>query len=421
MWDRRTGQPRHRAIVWQDRRTAARCDELARRRRRAARPRAHRARARPVLLGHQARVAAAARAASTPTTDLAFGTVDSWLLWNLTGGAVHATEPSNASRTHALRHRRRRLVRRAAATSSACPGRACPRCCPSSGRFGITDPDARGRARGAGDGHRRRPAGRAVRPGVLRAGHDQEHLRHRLVRAREPRRRLAPPPVDGLLTTVAWQLGDDDHATRWKARSSSPAPRCSGCATGSASSTTPTEVGPLAASVPDTGGVVFVPAFTGLGSPYWDPYARGTVLGLTRGTDARAPRARGRSRRWRARPPTSSTRCAPPPGTRSPSSASTAARARWTCSASSRPTCSASPSAARPRSETTALGAAYLAGIAEGRVGVAGRGRGGVARGGRVHSRARPCAAPPRRRAQWQRGARAGGRLVRQSLTSISD
>ena len=55
------------------------------------------------------------------------------------------------------------------------------------------------------------------------------------------------------------------------------------------------ETGPLAASVPDTGGVVFVPAFTGLGSPYWDPYARGTIVGITRGTDARAPRAcRGR-------------------------------------------------------------------------------------------------------------------------------
>ena len=93
-------------------RTAApptRCDELARRRAPAARAGRHRPRARPVLLGHQARVAAAPRAASTPDADLAFGTVDAWLLWNLTGGrrGVHATEPSNASRTMLLRHPRR--------------------------------------------------------------------------------------------------------------------------------------------------------------------------------------------------------------------------------------------------------------------------------------------------------------------------
>ena len=73
------------------------------------------------------------------------------------------------------------------------------------------------------------------------------------------------------------------------------------------------EAGPLAESVADTGGVVFVPAFTGLGSPYWDPRARGALLGLTRGHDARAHRRAPRSRRWRGRPPTSSTRSRPRP------------------------------------------------------------------------------------------------------------
>ena len=94
-----------------------------------------------------------------------------------------------------------------------------------------------------------------------------------------------PEPVDGLLTTIAWSLGARRRSrTRWKARSSSPAPRSSGCATASAIIADAAETGPLAASVPDTGGVYVVPAFTGLGSPWWDPYARGTIVGITRGT-----------------------------------------------------------------------------------------------------------------------------------------
>ena len=93
----------------------------------------------------------------------------------------------------------------------------------------------------------------------------------------------APPPVEGLLTTIAWQIGDETTYAMEGAI----------FVTGAAIQwlrdelqiiSTAEEIGPLAASVPDAGGVVFVPAFTGLGSPYWDPYARGTVLGLTRGS-----------------------------------------------------------------------------------------------------------------------------------------
>jgi glycerol kinase len=93
----------------------------------------------------------------------------------------------------------------------------------------------------------------------------------------------APPPVEGLLTTIAWQIGDETTYAMEGAI----------FVTGAAIQwlrdelqiiTSADEIGPLAASVPDAGGVVFVPAFTGLGSPYWDPYARGTVLGLTRGS-----------------------------------------------------------------------------------------------------------------------------------------
>ena len=93
----------------------------------------------------------------------------------------------------------------------------------------------------------------------------------------------APPPVDGLLTTVAWQIGDETTyamegaifvtgaAVQWLRDELQIIERAD-------------EIGPLAASVPDAGGVVIVPAFTGLGSPHWDPYARGTILGLTRGS-----------------------------------------------------------------------------------------------------------------------------------------
>ena len=110
------GAPRRRAIVWQDRRTAERCDELRAAGHEPMIRRAHRPRARPVLLGVEALVAAARRAASTADADLVFGTVDTWLLWNLTGGpdgGVHATDPSNASRTMLYDIGAARLVGRA--------------------------------------------------------------------------------------------------------------------------------------------------------------------------------------------------------------------------------------------------------------------------------------------------------------------
>ena len=101
-----------------------------------------------------------------------------------------------------------------------------------------------------------------------------------------------PPPVDGLLTTVAWQLGDTvTYAIEGSIFVTGAAMQWlrDGLGIIDASS----EAGPLAASVPDTGGVVFVPAFTGLGAPYWDPYARGAIVRAHARHDARAPRARG--------------------------------------------------------------------------------------------------------------------------------
>ena len=269
------GQPLHRAIVWQDRRTAERCDELRDAGHSPLVRRSHRPGARPLLLGHQARVAAAPRAASTRDADLAFGTVDSWLLWNLTGGR-RCTPPT-----------RRTPAARCSTTSGRGPGRTS---CASCSACRVVP------ARGA-------PVERPLR-------HDRRQRPTAASRsAASPatsRRRCSARPAStpgmtkntyGTGSFVLMNVGDDVPAagrgaahdrrrgswptapspTPSRAPSSSPAPPSSGCATASASSTTAAEIGPLAASVDDTEGVFLVPAFTGLGSPWWDPYARGTL------------------------------------------------------------------------------------------------------------------------------------------------
>jgi glycerol kinase len=277
-WSRSTGRPRHRAIVWQDRRTAVRGDEL----RAAGVEPLVRERTGLVLdpyfsatklewLLHEGGVSV--------DPDLAVGTVDSWVLWNLTG--VHATEPSNASRTM--------LYDIDAGDWSpellelfGVPRACLPEVRPSSGRFGTTDP---ARAVGlsvpvsgiAGDQQAALFGQACFVPGMTKNTYGTGSFV--LVNLGGSH----PAPVDGLLTTVAWQLGDvvtyamegsifvTGAALQW-------------LRDGLGVLTSAADAGPLAASVDDTDGVVFVPAFTGLGAPWFDPYARGAVLGLTRGT-----------------------------------------------------------------------------------------------------------------------------------------
>jgi glycerol kinase len=301
VWDRRTGQPRHRAIVWQDRRTAARCEEL-----RAA--------------GHEPMIRARTGLVLDPyfsatklewllrdggveaDAALAFGTVDSWLLWWLTGGpdgGVHATDPSNASRTL--------LFDLDAGTWSdeLCALFGVPRSClpesrPSSGRFGVTHPDhAAGLAVPvtgiAGD----QPAalfGQAcVEPGMTKNTYGTGSF---VLMNLGP---THPPPTEGLLTSVAWSLnGTVAYALEGAVFVTGAAIQWLRDGLGIIGDAA--ETGPLAASVPDSGGVVFVPAFTGLGSPWWDPYARGTVLGITRGTTrAHLARAVVEAMAWQTR------------------------------------------------------------------------------------------------------------------------
>ena len=234
IWDRKTGEPIHRAIVWQDRRTAGACEQL-----RAA--------------GHEPLVSArtgllldpyfsatkiawlldnvAGARARAERGELAFGTVDTFLLWRLTGGAVHATDATNASRTLLYDIRRNAWDDELLALFRV-PRAILPEVRDSADDFGFAQARAF-RRQDRDPRRRRRPAGGDRRPGLFRAGHDEGDLRHRRLRAGQHRqdagRLVASPADDHRLPARAAR-----RPMRSKARSSSPARRCNGCATGSA-------------------------------------------------------------------------------------------------------------------------------------------------------------------------------------------
>ncbi|MPY92758.1 MAG: glycerol kinase GlpK [Acidimicrobiia bacterium] len=281
-WSRRTGRPLSPAIVWQDRRTAERCDQL-------------------VAAGHLAAVRERTGLVLDPYfsatklawlleegvvadgPDLAVGTVDSWVLWNLTGGRVHGTDPSNASRT-LLYDLRTGGWSAELAELFGVPLGCLPQVLASSGELGRT-------ALGASQ----LPAGIPV-AGV--AGDQQAALFGQACFTEGMTKNTygtgsfvlmnvgphCPAPVDGLLSTVAWQLADGKVAYALEGSIFVTGAAIQWLRDGLGLVQDAAETGPLAASVPDTGGVYLVPAFTGLGSPWWDPYARGTIAGITRGT-----------------------------------------------------------------------------------------------------------------------------------------
>jgi len=288
-WDRRTGEPRHRAIVWQDRRTAARCDELADAGHLPLVRRATGLVLDPYFSASKIewllRPAAQGGAGVAADEHLAVGTIDTWLLWQLTGGRVHATEPSNASRTMLFD------IRELGWSDELCelfgvPRSALPEVRPSSGRFGETAvgvgvPAGIPISGVAGDQQAALFGQACFAPGMTKNTYGTGSFVLMNVGA------TCPEPVEGLLTTVAWSLGAVDPASTTYALEG--AIFVTGAAIqwlrdGLEVIADAAETGPLAESVPDTGGVVLVPAFTGLGSPWWDPYARGAVLGITRGT-----------------------------------------------------------------------------------------------------------------------------------------
>lgn len=285
-WNRSDGAPRHRAIVWQDRRTAERCDELA-----DQLPRVRELTGLvmdPYFSGSKLewmfRNGGVARDA-----DLAVGTIDSWLVWKLTGGAAHVTDASNASRTMLFDISKMRWSEELCDLFGV-PTSALPEVVMSSERVGVTAADC---AAGsgiavsgiAGDQQSALFGQACTQPGMTKNTYGTGSFV--LMNVGE----TCPAPTTGLLTTVAWSLprrllGDGDGAATHYALEGSIF--VTGAAVqwlrdGLGIIDSASEIGPLAESVPDTAGVVLVPAFAGLGSPWWDPYARGTIVGLSRG------------------------------------------------------------------------------------------------------------------------------------------
>jgi glycerol kinase len=284
VWDRASGRPVAPAIVWQDRRTTARCDAL---RREGFEPEVRRrtglvldpyfsATKLEWLLQRQRGLRARARAGR-----VAFGTVDSWLLWKLTGGAVHATDPTNASRTMLFNLRRRKwdasLLDRFGV-----PAAMLPEVRPSSGVFGHTRgvrglPDGIPIAGNAGDQQAALFGQGCVRPGQSKNTYGTGcflllHLGGKPVVSRA-----------GLLTTVACDAnGGAAYALEGSVFIAGAAIQWLRDGLGVIADAAESEA--LAASVPDSGGVVLVPAFVGLGAPYWRADVRGAMFGLTRGT-----------------------------------------------------------------------------------------------------------------------------------------
>ena len=280
-WDRTTGQAYGNAIVWQDRRTAARCDELT--------PHLDLVRRRtglvldPYFTGTKWEWLLQHR--DVPVGDqLALGTVDSWVIWNLTGGEVHATDATNASRTMVFD------IHQLQWDDELCellhvPRGALPSVVASSGRVGTTS-DRCGAPAGipisgiAGDQQAALFGQACVRPGMAKNTYGTGSFV--LLNVGDS----CPDPTDGMLTTVAWTLADGTVAYALEGAIFSTGSAIQWLRDGLGIIDDAGQTEALASSVPDSGGVFVVPAFTGLGAPWWDPYARGTVVGITRGTTA---------------------------------------------------------------------------------------------------------------------------------------
>ncbi|MBI4637419.1 MAG: glycerol kinase GlpK [Candidatus Rokubacteria bacterium] len=287
VWDRGTGAPIHRAIVWQCRRTAAMCDEL-----KAAglEPRV-RERTGLVLDAYFSGTKIRWLLDAVPGTmrraergELAFGTVDSWLLWKLTGGRVHATDVSNASRTLCLNLRTVDWDAEMLGILGV-PRALLPAVMASAGVFGETA-DLGWVGRGvpiagiAGDQQAALFGQACFAPGSAKNTYGTGCFL--LLNTGEA------PVVSsrGLLTTVAWRIdGRTTYALEGSVFIAGAAIQWLRDGLGLLREARESQA--MAEAVADTGGVYFVPAFVGLGAPYWDMYARGTIVGLTRGTTAR--------------------------------------------------------------------------------------------------------------------------------------
>ena len=282
-WNRSTGHVHGRAIVWQDRRTAEQCEELARDGALDTVRSLSGLVLDPYFSGTKIAWMLANGVPRHP--DVVFGTIDSWILWNLTGGEVLATDPSNASRTMLFDIRDLRWSDTLGELLGV-PVANLAEVRPSSGRFGVTRAD--GLPTGvpvsgiAGDQQAALFGQACFRPGMAKNTYGTGSFVLMNVGSE------CPVPSPGLLTTVAWSIARPDGTV-----DTSYALEGSIFVTGAAVQwlrdglgiiSASSEIGPLASTVDDSGGVFVVPAFTGLGSPWWDPYARGSIVGITRGS-----------------------------------------------------------------------------------------------------------------------------------------
>ncbi len=284
LWDRNTGVPVYNAIVWQCRRTAPICESLA------AAGLAETVRSRtglvldPYFSGTKIRWMldnVPGLRARAVRGEICFGTIDSFLLWRLTGGRVHATDVSNASRTM-LFNIRTGAWDEALLDALDVPRAILPEVLPSSGTFGVTDPHILGCAVPvaglAGDQQAALFGQACYSPGMAKNTYGTgcfllmnvgDHM---------------PVSTHGLLSTIAWRLGaDTTYALEGSVFIAGAAIQWLRDGLGLITSAAESEE--LAAQVPDSGGVYFVPAFVGLGAPHWDTNARGTIVGITRGTN----------------------------------------------------------------------------------------------------------------------------------------
>jgi glycerol kinase len=290
LWDRKTGEPVSNAIVWQDRRTAGACDLL-------------REQGKADLIRQKTGLVIDAYFSATKLRwlldqdpviraraergELAFGTVDSWLIFKLSG--AHLTDPSNASRTmlfnvHTLRWDDELL------DLFDIPRAILPTVVPSSGIAAYTEASLFGAAIPiaglAGDQQAATFGQACIERGMVKATYGTGCF---------ILMNTGAPVIshNQMLTTVGWTLQRDmhgashlttDHLLEGSVFAAGAAVQW--LRDGLGLIRTAADIEPLAASVSDTGGVVFVPAFSGLGAPHWDPYARGTLVGISRGTSA---------------------------------------------------------------------------------------------------------------------------------------
>ena len=285
VWDRKTGAAIHPAIVWQDRRTASICDQL-------------KSDGKADIIQQKTGLVVDAYFSGTKIQwildhvpgarakaqngELACGTVDSWLIWKMTNGKVHATDPSNASRTLLFNIATKQWDDELLALLNV-PRSMLPTVVPSSHILGEAEYDFLEHAVPisgiAGDQQAALFGQNCVRHGMAKNTYGTGCFM--LMNVGNQVR----PSKNKLLATVAWQAGVDqpyEYALEGSVFIAGAAIQWLRDGLGIVQSSS--EIEALASSVPDNGGVYFVPALAGLGAPHWDAYARGTIQGITRGT-----------------------------------------------------------------------------------------------------------------------------------------